>query len=104
MAFGLLDKVNAITNPARSYPQVPEYETIVPVPRTIVKDVTDFSTLTKGDAIIDAHDNVRYVIGVVNGRLLLTGRRSNLSNFKKAFIWSESKIRDAVRNKGFRVV
>ena len=107
--FNLLDKVNAITGRSvetssidnKQYSCSTTYQ-----PKTPRKDLTDSRTLCRGDVIIDNDGNRRYIIFVdpYNGKLLLTGRRSDLSNYKRAWTWTENKIMNAISKKGFRVV
>lgn len=124
--FGLLDMVKNIINKP-TLQNFPPLETLSTPPKSVATnygatsntkppatpktlrrtpDLDNLSTLLRGDVVIDDEGNKRYVVSVdvANQKLVLTGKNSDLTNYKKTWTYGPKLLKDKIENNGFEVV
>lgn len=103
-SFGLLEKVQAITNQSHTTRINTEIDTLM-TKTTTRKTVSNISSLSRGDIIIDNQGNTRQImsIDIINSKVIMTGKNKSLSNYKKLYTWNDKAWNNAINSKGFQV-
>lgn len=67
------------------------------------KSISDIKSLSFGDSIDDENDVTRYVISVDHnkGTVQLTGKNTNINNYKRTYTWTQKKVNAKVANEGW---
>lgn len=67
------------------------------------KTLRDITTLSFGDSIDDEDGVTRYVIAVDYNKctVQLTGKNTDINNYKRTYTWTQKKVNDKVENEGW---